>query len=1038
MTSSVIECLSQLLDIIHNFHKDKINLSSNLDTFLDQIKNTKDNIEQKQETILSPNDLESLTIEDDHIEIDQESNQNNQINDYKTTLQSFYEYFKTILENEDNAVQENQQFIQLKCCLLLRHLLLNLNNSANSSGNSDSNITNDFIYSINDNKIIKSAIDLIIYWGFTPCFSNNIVGVPLGKRIGKKQLDFISQPESILAESIYRKSVDLSNYQLDTFTFLLLKLKEFNLDLDSIISSRYLVDIFSSLLQLINRPNSNNVNSNEDKVQRLSKYGKEIDKLLYKIHPDIVFESLMLLLSSCTPNVTPQWYTRSLGIMLSKCLLRPHALKILVQSIIGNSETNQIGNKSLNTIVQLVCTVPSQLKPNEYLEKISPQVIELLHFKDKDNTSRVQEIAIEIIDRLLNQYPELTLQYLISQTISPLITFTNLSTTSSSAPNNSDNNIVIKEIDIYYAIEDLHKILSKLVMNQTLLGFISKIIATLFQLYCFVSKSISTLKVSCKEILSTFFKFSNNSMVELKKLVLPIVSINNNNNNSSSKNNQSLMELEDILPDDKQQQEEANSEILSFTMAENGGVQAKFIKNHQRDFKWEAECIVSILGIMKNDLLAGNLFVDLLNEFSMYYDDKNMSGASKHKYFVLMQLIIIMSESLGSAVIKNVIQICTFIKVMLTRFIQKIQENHMENDEMVTDESMEDDQEMIILTLSILSSLLLGDVKVKKSEEILIFDLLPLIEQMSLHPDTLISSMSEQIKTIITVKKPTWLEDIQCDNSSNSTGNDSIGDDEDKLKEILKNLSDPLLPIRSHGLIELRSLVLTKSKVIERNLMNVLDVFKSQLADEDSFVYGCSVNGLSALGDIYPDLIIPLLIESFQTQTFSETKRMKIAESLMLVSQRCGDTLPKYSDAMVHSFLISCKDQNPIGVRMSSLSNIATICELLHYSIQRYLVEILHCIHSILQSEKLVEIRRSAIFVFILLLKGLGKDSFELIPDQLLSLYNTLKNLEFYETDEISKSHARSALYELSNITKSFVFPNSENSFQPYSKIHFK
>ncbi|EAL68518.1 hypothetical protein DDB_G0278691 [Dictyostelium discoideum AX4] len=458
-------------------------------------------------------------------------------------------------------------------------------------------------------------------------------------------------------------------------------------------------------------------------------------------------------------------------------------------------------------------------------------------------------------------------------------------------------------------------------------------------------------------------------------------------------------------------------------MGENGGVVGKYISYNDRDFKWEADCIVSIFEIMKGDSLAGDLFVDLLNEFSILQQRKDTKRG--HQYYVLIQFIIIMSEGLGVAVLKNVIQVCTFIKVMLSRSISKF--NSGKEDE--------EDIESLTLSLGILTTLLTGEIKVRKDEEIIIFDLLSLVEQLSYHSNEMISTMASQIKTIITAKKPIWLINDNNNNNSNinDDNNNSPNEQGNKLKEILNDLSHPLLPIRAHALIELRRLVLSKSGLIEQNLKNVLEIFKTQVNDDDTFIYGCSINGLSALGDIYPNRILPILIESFLNKSFQESKRMKLGEALIQISQRCGEMLPNYATQLVPTFLLGCRDDS-VGVRTSSLSNLATLCEMMHYSIDSYLVEILLCTNSILKSDPEIEVRRGAIFIFQQLLQGLGMSSFQVIPDELKSIYNTLKNVEFYDQDEVCKYHARSTLYDLEKITKTFIFPNHSDSIQNENK----
>ncbi len=71
------------------------------------------------------------------------------------------------------------------------------------------------------------------------------------------------------------------------------------------------------------------------------------------------------------------------------------------------------------------------------------------------------------------------------------------------------------------------------------------------------------------------------------------------------------------------------------------------------------------------------------------------------------------------------------------------------------------------------------------------------------------------------------------------------------LKEILEELQDPLLPVRAHGLMELRRLVLNQHAAVSQNLPYILGLFSSQLTDE-------VVSDEKWVGDMYSLSLSPL------------------------------------------------------------------------------------------------------------------------------------------------------------------------------------
>ena len=59
-----------------------------------------------------------------------------------------------------------------------------------------------------------------------------------------------------------------------------------------------------------------------------------------------------------------------------------------------------------------------------------------------------------------------------------------------------------------------------------------------------------------------------------------------------------------------------------------------------------------------------------------------------------------------------------------------------------------------------------------------------------------------------------------------------------------------------------------------------------------SYIYLNAIAGLTALGDIFPDKIIPVLTTQIDQKQRKLELRLKIHEALLKIAQRCGETLP--------------------------------------------------------------------------------------------------------------------------------------------------
>lgn len=71
----------------------------------------------------------------------------------------------------------------------------------------------------------------------------------------------------------------------------------------------------------------------------------------------------------------------------------------------------------------------------------------------------------------------------------------------------------------------------------------------------------------------------------------------------------------------------------------------------------------------------------------------------------------------------------------------------------------------------------------------------------------------------------------------------------------------------------------------------------------------------------------------------------------------CNSANNSLANTLVPIFLAGCRDPDPL-MRASALSNLAELCELLHYALLPYLEEIVSCAQSLLQSDTTVEVRR--------------------------------------------------------------------------------
>lgn len=184
------------------------------------------------------------------------------------------------------------------------------------------------------------------------------------------------------------------------------------------------------------------------------------------------------------------------------------------------------------------------------------------------------------------------------------------------------------------------------------------------------------------------------------------------------------------------------------------------------------------------------------------------------------------------------------------------------------------------------------------------------------------------------------------------------------LQKALKDVANPMLPIKGHGLLQLRRLLESKDPETLSSDSLLLQIFHAELNNDDSYVYLMAIQGLATLGLKFHKIVIPILIQEynnvinpatddtdhgeggdrrklFKAMTESESieYRMKVGEVLVKVTQQLGDIAPIYRVALTNLLFRIVRDNEPL-IRASALSNLGELCHLLKFSLGVILTEV--------------------------------------------------------------------------------------------------
>jgi len=246
----------------------------------------------------------------------------------------------------------------------------------------------------------------------------------------------------------------------------------------------------------------------------------------------------------------------------------------------------------------------------------------------------------------------------------------------------------------------------------------------------------------------------------------------------------------------------------------------------------------------------------------------------------------------------------------------------------------------------------------------------------------------------------------------------------DQLQEILLSAYDPQIPTRAAALRSLSCWIERRETKALEMQEKLLKIFLENLEHEDTFVYLSAIQGVALLSDAYPEKILLGLLAQYDSDEDKHTPetRMKVGEVLMRTVRALGDMVSKYREPLIHTFLRGARDPDSAH-RASSLSNLGELCQRLGFLLGSVVHEVTACLIAVAKTDREVQVRRAAIHVIVLLLRGLSQKATEVLRDVLKDLYHLLKHVVRLEPDDVAKLHAQLALEELDEIMRNFLFP---------------
>ncbi|KAM6250501.1 transport and Golgi organization protein 6 homolog isoform 2-T2 [Spheniscus humboldti] len=777
----------------------------------------------------------------------------------------------------------------------------------------------------------------------------------------------------------------------------------------------------------------------------------------------------------------PAWLRRLCGQLLSERLMRPSGVQAVVRGIMegtgggAGAEAAAVDWRKCDAVAKILASCPQQcLSLEDYYRLVCPQILDLLHIQDKLTARQFQRVATTTLLTMAKEHPQLAEKHLLQPLLAPLLRCSE--TAELAVEDLSAGTVLVTEAELGSCVEDVLKVY--VVGNDSsslLLGSLQSVLGVVFSLYSFAKQNVSYLRSPCQEILLWFLEKSER---EVSLAVLEgFAGLNSSVHalhprcrfRAGSEGGASIAVEETISDEDEALYQKVSSEqcrveslVELLSHCQESGLAGDFF----------IRCLKALTCVAAEDEAASNSAAapgGSLLELEQYH-------AGQRRKVLVLQLVATLCESVSDTVFTNVAQVEEFVAATLQRACVSPARGPGAAAEAQT----------LAMAMGLVAAMLSGAVQLQSSDFAVLKRLVPLLEELSrTYPEPLTQELATDLRIAICthgafspgtvgaaadgvlgkkpgtgVQSPTgnpggtpcpgggWApsrhsrsspsaprERSEEQSASHETGTagptpapcaDSPAPA--GLQELLVSAYDCQPPGRAAALRRLSSLIMQRDPEALRLQEKILQVFLENVQHEDAFVYLSAIQGVALLSSEYPERILPVLLARYgcpargMEDTTAAITRMKLGEVLMRVTRALGDMVFKHREPLVQAFLRGARDPDG-ALRASSLSNLGELCQRLGFQLGSIVQEVTSCLTAIAKTDPEAEVRRAAVHVVVLLLRGLSEKATEVLRDVLRDLYRLLKHVVAAEPDGATVLHAQLALEELDAVMRRVLFP---------------
>ncbi|TXT03818.1 hypothetical protein VHUM_04339 [Vanrija humicola] len=350
----------------------------------------------------------------------------------------------------------------------------------------------------------------------------------------------------------------------------------------------------------------------------------------------------------------------------------------------------------------------------------------------------------------------------------------------------------------------------------------------------------------------------------------------------------------------------------------------------------DPSALVGLLKSFDRPDVASDIFLKVLDEWRVR---ANADDQDPLKSLLLLRITLAMMDSLGEKLLADPDHVLAFVEGVLGDEVNALQEKAAEKkpliqevdaDEPLPELTAEGVEKMGMVETAI--SLLLASLE---ANEKLNFTTAPILHPISNHLEALAGSqlsrvrqLAREAQLVLLVRRSTTLT------AQDGTVSPTVA----TYRRALTLVSDPILPVRAHGLVLLRDLVLSKDYDTALT-PSILDVYMQAIQDKDSYIYLNAVKGVAAMAETLGKDIFKTLVRLYReggdgVSGDALDKALRIGEALGLVIRRAGKAFVANAGIVVPVLLSTFANAKlPVILRTSALSLLSTCAEVDHLAL---------------------------------------------------------------------------------------------------------